>query len=85
MGYQTALQHWFNRGQDFVAGLRGQRGQTMMEAAMVMGFVAMMAITVLTAVGDVTGGAFAEVSQVFAGPEQESIPSDVYLGPRIAD
>ena len=64
-----------------------ERGQALIEVAMVVGFVAILAMSLITALGDVTGSALAEVSQVLQGSseEQVALPNDAYLGPRIAD
>jgi hypothetical protein len=64
-----------------------ERGQTIIEAAMIMGFLSILAMTVLAALGDVTGGALAEVSQVFShsGSHGSVDASNLYRSPRIAE
>jgi Flp pilus assembly pilin Flp len=86
------LRSWFSDGMLAIQASLLQerwreRGQTIIEAAMIMGFVSILAMTVLTALGDITGGAFAEVSQVFshAGSHGSVDASNVYRGPRIAE
>lgn len=64
-----------------------ERGQTLIEGAMVMGFIAILAVTVLTALGGAVGGPLAEVSQVFnpSSGEQANLPGEAFTGARIAD
>jgi Flp pilus assembly pilin Flp len=72
---------------EILAGHNAERGQTLIEGALVIGFVAILAVSLLTTLGDATGGALAEVSQAFsgAGQEQTALSNDAYIGPRIAD
>ena len=73
---------------EILATRNSERGQAMIEIGMVVGFVAILAMSLITALGDVTGGALAEVSQVLQGSSEEqtgALPSDAFLGPRIAD
>jgi hypothetical protein len=90
MGNEFTLRSWIDRGQvtlnTVLLGLRGERGQGLVESAMVIGFLAILAVTVLSVLGDVTGGLLADAHQAFAGSGNDaSVPSDAFLGPRIAD
>jgi Flp pilus assembly pilin Flp len=65
-----------------------ERGQALVEGAMVIGLVAIMAITVVTALGGTVTGPFAEISHVFHGGDQANLPDEGYngfVGARIAD
>ena len=65
-----------------------ERGQALVEGAMVIGLVAILAITVVTALGATVTGPFAEVSHVFHGGDQSSLPDEGYkgfVGARIAE
>jgi Flp pilus assembly pilin Flp len=86
------LRSWFTNGLLTVHAALLQerwreRGQTIIETAMIMGFVSILAMTLLTALGDITGGALAEVSQVFShtGGHDSVNASNVFRSPRIAE
>jgi Flp pilus assembly pilin Flp len=63
-----------------------ERGQTMIESAMVLGFLSIVAITIFSAMGDATTGMLSGVHEAFASSGSDaSVQADAFQGPRIAD
>jgi Flp pilus assembly pilin Flp len=70
-----------------VLALTGREsGQAVMEYAMLATFIAVVAMTILTVLGGISGEAFGDLTAVFHGGSHEtSVPSEAFSGYRIAD